>query len=72
MSRINFKGSNYDIEWGEEYGFYGDVVKVIDVRVWEGMVRFKFLTGTEAGKMNECEIEEFVEQNPEVKLDEEN
>ena len=60
---------NYEIEIKGEYGFYGDAIKVNNVH--DGWVGFTFLTGAYSGMYNECQIEEFAEQNPEVVLDQE-
>jgi len=65
--RTNHNNVNYEIEIRGEYGFYGDAIKVVGTH--DGMVAFKFLTGCQEGMYNECEIEEFAEQNPEIVLD---
>ena len=69
MSVVRYNKVNYNLTWGEKYNFYGDEVKLLDVTKREGVVVFKFLTGEDRkGRVNECEIEEFALQNPEIVL----
>lgn len=68
MSVVKYNKVNYELEWGKVYNFYGNDVKLLDVRKRQGTTLFRYLTGECKGMVHECEIEEFALQNPDIVL----
>lgn len=60
---------NYNINVGEEYSFHGYSIIVDEVSKAEGLVYYHAVGFEDDPQF--CEIEEFVDQNPEVVMDEE-
>ena len=61
-------GVKYEIEIGGEYFYHGNDVEVVAV---DSIVVFNYLTGECTGEEDCCSVDEFVYQNPECEISEE-